>query len=119
MRDSAWRLLSSLGYAVGFIAFLLGLYAYLYYETNLIGSIGLEFQPYRNYAIPILVAGVALIIIVYLTESLFRKKQEASKNNNSQEKNQIQKKESNAKFYNMFYSTASSQPKHFWCPHVF
>ena len=88
MRDSAWRLLSSLGYAVGFIAFLLGLYAYLYYETNLIGSIGLEFQPYRNYAIPILVAGVALIIIVYLTESLFRRKQEASKNNILPEKNQ-------------------------------
>ena len=115
MRDSAWRLLSSLGYAVGFIAFLLGLYAYLrYYETNLIDSIGLELQPYRNYAIPILIAGVALIIIAYLTESQFRKKQEASKNSNLPEKDQIQKKESNTKVYNMFYSNASSEPKHFW-----
>ena len=118
MRDSAWRMLSSLGYTVGFIAFLLGLYAYLYYETNLIGSVGLEFQSYRNYAIPILIAGVALIIIVYLTESLLRKKQEVSKNNNLRdlpEKDQIQKKESNTKFYNMFYTNASSEPTYFWC----
>ena len=37
MRYMDWRTLSSIGYVVGAVALLLGIYAYLYYETNLIG----------------------------------------------------------------------------------
>jgi ribosomal protein L40E len=46
----------------------------LYYETDWIGQLGLAFYPYRNYAIPIIIAGIALLITGYVTEQQTRKK---------------------------------------------
>ena len=74
MRYPDWRMISSFGYVFGGLLLLLGLYAYLYYETNLIGQIGLAFTPYRKYALPILIAGIALLITGFITEQQDRKK---------------------------------------------
>ncbi|MGA3061020.1 MAG: hypothetical protein ABSD92_11715 [Candidatus Bathyarchaeia archaeon] len=74
MRYPDWRLISSFGYVFGALAILVGLYVYLYYETNVIGWIGLAFEPYRNYAIPLIIVGIALLITGYLTEQRARKK---------------------------------------------
>ena len=67
MRYLDWRTISLFGYVFGVLFLLLGVYVYLYYETNWIGQIGLSFYPYRNYAIPMLIAGVALLIAGYVT----------------------------------------------------
>ena len=67
-------MISSVGYVLGGIFLLLGLYVYLYYKTNLIGQIGLAFNPYQNYALPVLIAGIALLIVGYVTERQYRKK---------------------------------------------
>ncbi len=74
MRYLVWRTISSFGYVFGGLFLLLGLYVYLYYETNWIGQIGLAFYPYRNYAIPLLIAGIALLIMGYVTERRDRDK---------------------------------------------
>ena len=68
MRHPDWRTISSFGYVFGGIALLLGLYVYLYYETTLIGQIGLAFAPYRNYAIPLIIVGIVLLITGYIVE---------------------------------------------------
>ncbi len=69
-----WRLISSFGYVFGGLFLLLGLYTYVYYKTTWIGQIGLAFTPYQNYALPILIAGIALLITGYITEQRARKK---------------------------------------------
>jgi len=69
-----WRLISSFGYVFGGLFLLVGLYAYVYYETDWIGWIGLAFQPYRNYAIPLIIAGIVLLIMGYVTEQRAREK---------------------------------------------
>jgi len=69
-----WRLISSFGYVFGGLFLLLGLYTYVYYKTTWIGQIGLAFTPYQNYALPILIAGIALLITGYITEQQDRKK---------------------------------------------
>jgi len=74
MRHADWRTISSFGYVFGVLFLLVGLYAYLYYETDWIGWIGLAFYPYRNYAILLLIIGVALLITGYFTNNKLRKK---------------------------------------------
>ena len=74
LRYPDWRMISSFGYVFGGLFLLLGLYAYLYYETNLIGRIGLAFNPYQNYAIPLIIAGIVLLIMGYVTEQRARDK---------------------------------------------
>jgi uncharacterized membrane protein len=69
-----WRLLSSFGYVFGGVLLLLGLYTYLYYETDWIGQLGLAFYPYRNSAIPIIIAGIVLMIVGYIAERRVREK---------------------------------------------
>src|SRR5208283_2294718 len=72
--NAVWRLISSFGYVFGGLFLLLVLYAYLYYKTNFIGQIGLAFNPYQNYAIPVLIAGIVLLIVGYVTELQIREK---------------------------------------------
>jgi len=67
------------------VSFLVGLYAYLYYETNLIGWIGLTFYPYRNYAILLIVAGIVLLIVGYVIEKQGRKKKNNKQSNNQKQ----------------------------------
>ncbi|MGD0994778.1 MAG: hypothetical protein ABR909_04550 [Candidatus Bathyarchaeia archaeon] len=74
MRYPYWRTISLFGYVFGGLFLLVGLYAYLYYETDWIGWIGLAFYPYRNYAIPLLITGIALLITGYVTEQRAREK---------------------------------------------
>ena len=74
MRHADWRTISLFGYVFGGLFLLVGLYAYLYYETDWIGWIGLAFYPYRNYAIPLLITGIALLITGYVTEQRAREK---------------------------------------------
>ncbi len=74
VRHLDWRVISSFGYVFGLLFFLLGLYTYVYYKTTWIGQIGLAFTPYQNYALPILIAGIALLITGYITEQQDRKK---------------------------------------------
>jgi ribosomal protein L40E len=69
-----WRILSLYGYVFGGIFLLVAIYAYLYYETDWIGQIGTAFYPYRNYAIPLLIAGIALLIMGYVTNQRARVK---------------------------------------------
>ena len=74
LRYPNWRIISSFGYVFGALFLLLGLYAYLYYETTWIGQIGLAFTPYQNYAIPTLIAGIVLLTMGYVTERQDRDK---------------------------------------------
>ena len=69
-----WRIISSFGYVFGGLFLLLGLYGYLYYKTTWIGQIGLAFTPYQNYAIPVLIAGIVLLITGYIAERQTREK---------------------------------------------
>lgn len=69
-----WRTISSFGYVFGALFALLGLYGYLYYKTTLIGTLGLAFTPYQNYAIPLVIAGIALLIAGYAAEKGAKKK---------------------------------------------
>ena len=66
-------MISSFGYVFGVLFLLVGIYAYVYYKTNWIGWIGLAFNPYQNYAIPLIIAGIALLIIGYVIKRLDRK----------------------------------------------
>ena len=66
--------ISSFGYVFGGLFLLLALYVYLYYETNWIGQIGLAFTPYRNYAIPLIIAGILLLIMGFVTQKRAREK---------------------------------------------
>jgi len=79
MRYVDWRTFSSFGYVFGMVSFIVGLYAYLYYETNLIGWIGLTFYPYRNYATLLIVTGIVLLIVGYVSEKQGRKKKITNK----------------------------------------
>jgi uncharacterized membrane protein len=72
-----WKLISLFGYVFGMISLLVGIYAYLYYETDWIGWIGLAFYSYRNYAIPLVIAGIVLMILGYVTEQRARAKKKA------------------------------------------
>jgi hypothetical protein len=74
VRHLDWKLISSFGYVFGAISFLVGIYAYLYYETDWIGWIGLAFYPYRNYAIPLVIAGIVLLVAGFVTEQRARRK---------------------------------------------
>jgi ribosomal protein L40E len=74
MRYLDWRTISSFVYVFGGLIFLVGLYVYLYYETNYIGQLGLAFYPYRNYAIPLIIVGIALLITGVVTDQQDRKK---------------------------------------------
>ena len=47
---------------------------YLYYGTTLIGWIGLTFYSYKNYAIPLIIAGLVILIMGYVTEQRGKKK---------------------------------------------
>ena len=73
MRYLNWRTISSIGYVFGGVALLIGVYAYLYYKTTLIGLIGLTFTPYQNYAYPVIIAGIILVIIGYVAEKRAKK----------------------------------------------
>ena len=73
MRYKDWRTISLFGYIFGVLLLVLGIYVYVYYETDWIGWLGLAFYPYRNYAIPILIAGVALLITGYVANRLKNK----------------------------------------------
>ncbi len=77
MRHVDWKLISLFGYVFGLISLLIGIYMYLYYDTNWIGWIGLTFYPYRNYAIPLVIAGIILFILGYITELPDRAKKKA------------------------------------------
>ena len=74
MRHIDWRTISSFGYVFGLFFLLVGLYVYLYYYTKWIGWIGLAFYPYRNYAIPMVLIGVALLITGYFTKRQAKRK---------------------------------------------
>ncbi len=74
LRYPDWRTISSFGYVFGGLCLLLGIYAYLYYETNFIGQIGLAFNPYQKYAVPILIAGIVLMILGFIAEMRGREK---------------------------------------------
>jgi uncharacterized membrane protein len=74
MRHADWRTISLFGYVFGVLFLLVGLYAYLYYETDWIGWIGLAFYPYRNYAILLLIIGIALLITGYFTKRQAKRK---------------------------------------------
>ena len=74
VRHLDWRLISSFVYVFGLLFLLLGLYTYIYYKTTWIGQIGLAFTPYQNYALPIIVAGIVLMIMGYVTEQRTKKK---------------------------------------------
>ena len=74
MRYLDWRRLSLIGYLIGGVSILVGLYMYLYYGTTLIGWIGLTFYSYKNYAIPLIIAGLVILIMGYVTEQRGRKK---------------------------------------------
>jgi uncharacterized membrane protein len=69
-----WRLISSFGYVFGGLSLIVGIYVYVYYKTDWIGWIGLAFNPYQNYAIPLIIAGIALLIIGFIAEERARKK---------------------------------------------
>ena len=77
MRHLDWKLISSFGYVFGLIFLLIGIYMYLYYETDWIGWIGLAFYSYRNIAIPLACTGVGLLILGYTTEKRARTKRNA------------------------------------------
>ena len=79
-RYSYWKIFSSLCYGFGGIFVLLGIYAYLYYQTNWIGQLGSAFQPYQNYSIPLLFGGIVLMIVCYVAPGRVIKKR--IKNNN-------------------------------------
>jgi predicted transporter len=85
VRHPDWRLISSFGYVFGLLFLIIGIYVYLYYKTTWIGQLGLAFQPYQNYAIPILIIGIALLIIGFIAENRDRKKIKSVKNNNRQQ----------------------------------
>jgi len=74
MRYLDWRTISLFGYVFGGLFLLVGIYVYLYYQTTWIGQFGLAFQPYQNYAIPILIVGIALLITGFIAEKRDRKK---------------------------------------------
>jgi hypothetical protein len=65
-------IISSFVYVFGGFFLILGIYVYVYYETNWIGWIGITFYPYRNYAIPMLIAGIALMITGVVTQERAR-----------------------------------------------
>jgi magnesium-transporting ATPase (P-type) len=70
-----WRIIGSFGYVFGVLFVLLGLYAYLYYyKTDWMDWIGSAFTPYQNYAIPLIIAGIALFITGYIAEKRAIKK---------------------------------------------
>jgi len=77
VRHLDWKLISSFGYVFGLISLLIGIYMYLYYETDWIGWIGLAFYSYRNIAIPLASTGVVLMILGYITEKHARTKRNA------------------------------------------
>ena len=82
MRYADWRLISSFGYVFGLLFFVVGIYTYVYYETDWIGWIGLAFYPYRGYAILLLIVGIALLVTGYFTKRQDRKKIKAQENSN-------------------------------------
>jgi uncharacterized membrane protein len=67
MQYRDWRTISLFGYIFGGLLLVLGIYVYVYYETNWIGWIGLSFYPYRIYAIPTIIVGFALVFTGYIT----------------------------------------------------
>ena len=67
MPDLDWKTISSFGYVFGGLFLLVCVYVYVYYETNWIGWLGLAFYPYQNYAIPLIIAGIVLLITGYVT----------------------------------------------------
>jgi ABC-type antimicrobial peptide transport system permease subunit len=77
VRHWDWKLASLFGYVFGLISLLIGIYMYLYYETDWIGWIGLTFYSYRNYAIPLVIAGIILFILGYITERRDKTKKKA------------------------------------------
>ncbi len=88
MRFSNWRTVSSIGYSFGLVTLFVGIYAYLYYQTNVIGQIGLSLYNYRNAAIPMIIAGAFLMILGFFTD-----KQYASKKNHLEEKEPAENQE--------------------------
>ena len=78
MQFSIWRTISSIGYSFGLVLLVVGIYAYLYYETNVIGYIGLSFYTYRNTALPIMIVGIILIILGFFTERIYGNKRKSA-----------------------------------------
>lgn len=74
MRYPVWRIISFFGYLLGLVFLVLGLYGYLYYKTTLIGQIGLTFNRYQNYALPILIAGVVLMLTGFVVDHVVEEK---------------------------------------------
>jgi uncharacterized membrane protein len=57
--------ISSFSYVFGGFV-LLGLYVYLYYQTTWIDQVGASFTPYKNYAILLIIVGIALLIMCFI-----------------------------------------------------
>ena len=60
------KTISLFGYFFGVIFLLLGVYVYVFYQTSWIGQFGLAFGRYQNSAIPIIIVGVALLVIGFI-----------------------------------------------------
>jgi len=76
MQPEDWRTISSFGYVFGLILLLVGLYTYVYYSpSNLILSIFPNSDPYRNYILPLIIIGVALLIMGFFVSHRLNGKQ--------------------------------------------
>ncbi len=91
VRFSNWRTISSIGYSFGLIILFVGIYAYLYYQTNIIGEIGLSLYKYRGIAIPMMISGFLLVILGFYAD-----KQYASKKKHLEEKEPAENQEKKA-----------------------
>ena len=74
MRYLDWKTIYSFTYVFGGLFLLVGIYVYLYYETDWIGLLGLEFNNYQNFAIPLIIAGIILLIIGFIAEKRARER---------------------------------------------
>ena len=68
MRYSDWKMIATFGYILGILSLVGAFIAFFYYEesTSLFGSI--VRYPYGDYTIPLLMAGIVLMVIGYVTE---------------------------------------------------
>jgi hypothetical protein len=60
MQYSDWKMISSYSCVFGFFSLIVGLVAYVYYEQK---SMGFTFYPFRDYAIPFVIAGFVLLVL--------------------------------------------------------
>jgi hypothetical protein len=79
MQPADWRTISRFGYVFGLIFLLVGLYVYVYYSSNLILSIFSDSNPYRNYALPTIIIGGALLFTGFFVSHRINGKQKLKK----------------------------------------